>query len=277
MSFSILGIKFKDAHEVVLSTVLSKQVDASPVTLTPVTLTPVTLMSLAPKPVLIAPVAYTPITTSDVKNDDDDANDSESSFASTDTEYYMYSRVETHMRISMSLFHLNKEGQEILVQLESKKKAHRYTAKAGRSILQTIHAALSSIINFQRMSYDLYCDLTNTLDGILCQECGDIDMFYVKEEAFTIESMYYRQETWIDEFETFPNTNIFEFAKGDFADLGECSYLLLYLRKYSALIDMIEGSFDCNRIHDITTKMKDKLHPSMVLLQNKVEELLNED
>jgi hypothetical protein len=269
MSFSILGIKLKDAREVELPTLLGLSGLSG--------LSQLSLMS----PLCVdaeGDDAINKVMMDECVHGTDRSDSSASSCASTDTEYYMYSRVETHMHISMSLYCLNKEGQDIINQLESKKHANANVDANEYRVLYTVYSALLRLINFRRMSYDVYCDLINALDGVMCDECGEIDTFYVKDDAFTLESMYYRQETWITEFESFPDApNVFEFAPSAKMDLGECSYMLLYMRKYNALIDMIESSFGEKKIQNITVKMKDKLMGSISILEHEIEELLKAD
>lgn len=197
--------------------------------------------------------------------------------SSTDSEYYMYSRIETHMHISMSLYYLNTEGCNIIRDLE-RKKSKKVNAPPTVLLINIIVSTLKWLVTERRPDYNIYCELLNNLDGVLFEECKNIEIFVVKEEEFTLESMYYKQETWVNELDDTP-CHIFQFDDDPTTfSLGECSYLLLYFQKYSALIDMIEATFnDKDNIQKIICKIRDRLATCVPLLDERMHFLLSHD
>jgi hypothetical protein len=232
-----------------------------------------------------------------------------SDFSIVDNEYYRYSRIESHMNISMSLYSLNKEGQDILKELEHSKlhvtsskrrlsnneqhmsfPKHYGSAKhllmgtpspsrdVDRDVqcigdmnnsLIAVYQVLNTLINYNRMNYDTYVELLNILDNVLFDECDGIEEFFVKESSYSLESMYYKQDTWIPELEWYSKPP-FIFKNDKHLDLGENSYLLLYFNRYIGLMDMIQSSFDNTKVKDVSDKIKSKLHSAINVVKDNV-------
>jgi hypothetical protein len=201
---------------------------------------------------------------------------SEASFASnsTDTEYYLYSRVETHMNISMSLYMLNKQGMDIIQELETKKlnigthssiNNKKRDATIFGSISQvhlqisSLYQSLINIVTYNKYHAHPYTELLNLLDNKLFDECSEVEQFYVKDDAYNLENIYYKQEAWISELE---GKELVKFVFSSIADieLGESSYILMYLKKYLGLLDMIVATFEDEKISETIHKFRIKLN-----------------
>lgn len=206
------------------------------------------------------------------KDDESSTDDSASSVSSNCGEYDLYSKVETHMRMSISLYIVNRQGQDILKELEIKKVNHKRKTNQSRRLLyldddiNTIYTYLHAIINFNRINHDLYAELLNVLDEELFNECGELESFYVKEDEYKLESMYYKQESWVNEIE-WEIPQIFNFMNGEKLDTCECTHLLMYCQKYSTILDEIVSCFDNVQIDEIVEKMHEKLKTAIAKLQ----------
>ncbi len=176
---------------------------------------------------------------SDEDEDEDENENSDDEHC--DCEYEIYTRIETHMSISASLYILNIQGCDIVKELDTKKLIKKeqkvYTSESGR-----IYIELSQCVNANRMLCDQYTNLISLLDDVLFEECGELDTFYVKEDEYTLESLYYKQGSWVSEIEWNP-PQMFEFTKSQELDEGECMYLLIFLNKYLSLLDKIEREY----------------------------------
>lgn len=200
---------------------------------------------------------------------------------STDTEYYLYSRVETHMNISMSLYILNQQGIEILQELETKKlnilSTSSYNSKKKEATtfasISTVHHRLSalyqslvSIVTYNKYHTHPYTELLNLLDNMLFDECSEVEQFYVKDDAYNLENMYYKQEAWISELEG-KETFRFLFSEAIDMELGETSYIVMYLKKYVGLLDMIVATFEDPKIEDAVNRFRHKLNTAVMIAE----------
>lgn len=209
------------------------------------------------------------------------ASDVSDTSHSTDTEYYLYSRVETHMNISMSLYMLNQQGIEILQELETKKlniiSTSSYNSKKKEATtfasISTVHHRLSAlyqslinIVMYNKYHTHPYTELLNLLDNMLFDECSEVEQFYVKEDGYNLENIYYKQETWISELE---GREIVRFLFSDAIDmeLGESSYIVMYLKKYIGLLDMIVATFENPKIEETTSKFRHKLNTALIIAE----------
>lgn len=209
------------------------------------------------------------------------ASDGSDTSQSTDTEYYLYSRVETHMNISMSLYMLNKQGIEILQELELKKlnipSNNSYNSKKKEATtfasISTVHHRLSalyqsliSIVTYNKYHTHPYTELLNLLDNMLFDECSEVEQFYVKEDGYNLENIYYKQEAWISELEG-KETVRFLFSEAIDLELGESSYIVMYLKKYIGLLDMIVATFEDPKIEDAVNKFRHKLSTAVMIAE----------
>jgi hypothetical protein len=166
-------------------------------------------------------------------------------------EYDVYSNIETHMNISLSLYQVNKEGQNILHEIGAKKlrltstaimaskiKKPTFATDAHKNIL-TLFIGLSDIINFYRATTDVYTELLSLLDDAMFAESHDLETFYVDETEYSLESLYYKQDTWVNELEWYKKNN-YNFSKHHSLDLGECSHILLFLNSYLDVLAKIK-------------------------------------
>lgn len=221
---------------------------------------------------------------------EEDKEDSVSSYSdsSVDSEYDTYSKVETHMGTSMSLYMLNRQGQDIIKELEQKKlkvkhescnESKRKNAKLNSSYdtdTWYVYQNLISIINFNRMTIDLYVDLLNYLDEELFNECKNIESFYVKEDVYNLENLYYKQETWVHEIE-WDELQVFTFFEGGKIDEGECVHLLMFCQKYMKLLAEISVTYcDSAKLQQTLIKMTDKLRDTTIILEKLLNDVIKE-
>jgi hypothetical protein len=190
---------------------------------------------------------------------------------SDDGEYELYSRVETHMSISSSLYILNCQGISIIKNIYNKK----LLTNKDQDV-QRVYNEMEYIINENRVSHDLYTKLLNILDSIMFEECGELDSFYVKEEEYTLESLYYKQGSWVCELE-WDEQQVFVFSIQKGFDEGECMYLLMYIMKYMNLLTYIENQYTNIKLRACTDKIKDKLRNIHYIIQNNLEEHVEQD
>ena len=170
-------------------------------------------------------------------------------------EYAIYSMIETHMNISLLLYQVNKEGQEILREVGTKKlkltptailasKLKRPTfSSTSLTTMVTLFQNLTDIVNFNRTMADVYTELLSMLDDAMFAESHHMETFYVDETEFTLESMYYKQETWVSELEWHSKAQ-YTFTKHIGLDLGECSHILMFLNNYQGVLDKIKENMD---------------------------------
>ncbi len=194
---------------------------------------------------------------------------SESS-SSEDGEYELYSKIETHMSISSSLYILNLQGVNMMKSIQKDKLTHNDTN------VQRVYNELECIVNENRVSSDLYTNLLNTLDAVMFEECGELDTFYVKDDEYTLESLYYKQGSWVCELE-WEEQQIFNFSNSKGFDEGECMYLLMYVVKYINLLTSIENQYNNIKLITCVDKLKDRLRNVYYVVQNLLETYLGED
>jgi hypothetical protein len=103
------------------------------------------------------------------------------------------------------------------------------------------------------------------------EECGELDSFYVKEEEYTLESLYYKQGSWVCELE-WDEQQVFIFTNRKGFDEGECMYLLMYIMKYMNLLTNIENEYNNIKLKACIDKIKDKLRSIHYIIQNNLEE-----
>ena len=188
-------------------------------------------------------------------------------------EYDLYTKIETHMSISASLYILNRQGNNILNEIDNKK-IQRKDNRIVDNTIERIYADLSQCINTNRIVCDLYTNLINHLDDILFDECGDLDSFYVKEDEYTLESLYYKQGSWVNELE-WNESQVFKFNNTVDLDEGECMYLMMYLNKYLSLLCKIEIELVHMKLHTSIEKMRSKMMFVQNILSKMIESSLN--
>jgi hypothetical protein len=170
-------------------------------------------------------------------------------------EYAIYSMIENHMNISLLLYQVNKEGQEILREIGTKKlkltptailsskiKRPTFSSTSLTTMISLFHN-LTDIINFNRTAADVYTELLSMLDDAMFAESQHMETFYVDETEYTLESMYYKQETWVSELEWHSKEH-YSFTKHIGLDLGECSHILMFLNNYQDVLEKIKENMD---------------------------------
>lgn len=167
-------------------------------------------------------------------------------------EYELYSKIETHMSISSSLYILNLQGCNIIKSINKEKLPY------NESDVQRVYNEFEYVVNENRVSNDLYTNLLNILDSVMFEECGELDSFFVKEEEYTLESLYYKQGSWVCELE-WDEQQTFMFSNRKGFDEGECMYLLMYVNKYMKLLSSIENQYNNIKLSACIDKLKDKL------------------
>lgn len=192
--------------------------------------------------------------------------------SSEDGEYEVYSKIETHMSISSTLYILNKQGVDIMKNIQK----HKLSSTKKSTEVQRVYNEMEYFINQNRACNDLYTDLINVLDAVMFEECGDLDSFYVKEDEYTLESLYYKQGSWVSEIE-WGNNQIFTFTNYISFDEGECMYLLMYVIKYLNLLSTIENEYKNIKLKACIDKIKDKMRNMHYVLQNTLEGLFEDD
>lgn len=192
--------------------------------------------------------------------------------SSEDGEYEIYSKIETHMSISSTLYILNKQGVEIMKNIQK----YKLSPNRKNTEVQRVYNEMEYFINNNRACNDLYTDLINILDAVMFEECGELDSFYVKDDEYTLESLYYKQGSWVSEIEWSSN-QIFTFSEDKNFDEGECMYLLMYVIKYLNLLSTIENEYKNIKLKTCINKMKDKMRNMHFVLQNTLEKLIEDD
>lgn len=213
----------------------------------------------------------------EVEVDDDDDDDEFDEDVNSDVvcgEYELYSKIETHMSFSASLYILNRQGVAILKELDANK-VTRKDQKVVTNNLGKIYTELLHCINSNRIISDLYTYLISHLDDVLFEECGELETFYVKEEEYTLESLYYKQGSWVDEIE-WHEQQCFSFNKSVDIDEGECMYLLMFVNKYLSLLSKIKKEYDHQKLHICLEKIECKLNNVHNILVDLLETFLNE-
>jgi hypothetical protein len=173
-------------------------------------------------------------------------------------EYAIYSMIEAHMNISLSLYQVNKEGQEILREVGTKKlkltpnailasklkrPTYSFIDEHDKKNMISLYQNLTDIVNFNRTAADVYTDLLSMLDDAMFAESHHMETFYVDETEYTLESMYYKQETWVSELEWHDKAR-YQFTKNIGLDLGECSHILMFLNNYQDVLNKIKEHMD---------------------------------
>lgn len=189
-------------------------------------------------------------------------------------EYELYSKIETHMSFSASLYILNRQGVAILKELDANK-VTRKDQKVVVNVSGKVYTELHQCINSNRIVSDLYTNLISHLDDVLFEECGELETFYVKEEEYTLESLYYKQGSWVDEIEWHEQQR-FSFNKSVDIDEGECMYLLMFLNKYLSLLSKIKKEYDHQKLHTCLEKIECKLNNVHNILVDVLETFLKE-
>lgn len=189
-------------------------------------------------------------------------------------EYEIYTKIETHMSISASLYILNRQACDILKDLDTKKVIKKeqkvYASDVGR-----IYLELLPCVNNNRMVCDMYTNLISLLDDVLFEECGEMDTFYVKEDEYTLESLYYKQGSWVTEIE-WNAPQVFEFTKSHQLDEGECMYMLMFLNKYLSLLDKIEGEYKRQlKLQVCIGKLREKMQVAHGIVSKMLVDLMN--
>jgi hypothetical protein len=209
----------------------------------------------------------------DINNHDElceDTNEYESS--SEDCEYDLYSKIETHMSISASLYILNRQGIDILKNIEKNKLIKSIT----NTSVQRVYNEIECFINQNRLSNDLYTNLISNLDDVMFVECGELESFYVKEDEYKLESLYYKQGSWVDEID-WEQQQQFSFSKSVIFDEGDCMYLLMYVNKYLKLLSRINNDFDNIKLNNSVNKLKDKMRNVHFVVSKALQELIGND
>jgi hypothetical protein len=206
----------------------------------------------------------------------DDAYDEYDTF----DEYEIYTKIETHMSISLSLYILNRQGNDILKDLETKKlpvqqKGVPHTPSSDdKHNVGRIYNELHYCINENRLTKDMYTTLISNLDDVLFDECGDMDTFYVKEDEYSLESLYYKQDSWVREIE-WDEPQKFEFDKTlEFAE-GECMYLLMFANKYMSLLSKIDKEYDNIKLKVSLNKLRDKMRNTQYILSEMINAMIS--
>jgi hypothetical protein len=199
-------------------------------------------------------------------------------------EYAIYTMIENHMNISSSLYRLNKEGQDILREIGTKKMKLTPLAiigsRAKKPVVMhcvptdvlSLYMSLVDIVNFNRTSADAYTELVSMLDDAMFSESHDMDTFYVDETEYSLESLYYKQETWVSELE-WHKKEAFSFSNQPSFDLGECSHILMFLNDYQDILKKISEEMEsCEKVIAHTSKISVKItsiHNAMYALLHK--------
>lgn len=200
------------------------------------------------------------------KTDHDSLNikmehDNISSIESEDGEYELYSKIENHMSISASLYILNRQGTDILKNIYKQKISSRIDEVPKNKDLtniQRVYNEMEYIVNQNRVCNDIYTSLISVLDDVMFEECGELDSFFVKEDEYRLESLYYKPGSWVDELE-WEEQQVFQFSNTTKFDEGECMYLLMYVNKYLNLLSKIEYEYTNTKLKSCLDKFKNKL------------------
>lgn len=143
-------------------------------------------------------------------------------------EYDVYTKIEKHIEISSNLYHINKFGKSIIHDLEYKK-----------NHIHNIYSRIYSLVNMNRTDIDMYTELLSILDDALFKENNKLNKFYIEDKEYNLESLYYKQDSWINDIET-NNKYSYNFEKTTYLDLGECSHILVFLNNYEGIIKNIQ-------------------------------------
>lgn len=204
-------------------------------------------------------------------------------------EYAIYTMIENHMNISAELYRLNKEGQEIIKEIGTKKLKLTPLAIISSKVKKPIstdsvstdvfslYMGLVDIVNFNRTCADAYTDLISMLDNVMFSESHDMNTFYVNEKTYNLESLYYKQETWMSEIEWYKKQT-FIFSNQPTFDLGECSHILMFLNDYHDILKKISEDmeyFEKVLVH--TTKILVKISSTRSAMYSLVRKHLDED
>lgn len=258
MSFYILGIRLKDSrHEIKLN---EQSKDNKIITL-------INENSANHDTLQVSHQEQELINNADTNNMID-----EMASSSEDGEYEIYSKIETHMSISSTLYILNKQGIDVMKNIQQ----YKLSSSKTNTEVQRVYNEMEYFINHNRICNDLYTELINVLDAVMFEECGELDSFYVKEDEYTLESLYYKQGSWVSEIE-WNNNQTFNFSSNKSFDEGECMYLLMYIIKYLNLLSTIGNKYKNIKLTTCIEKMKDKMINVHYILQNTLEGLIEDD
>lgn len=174
-------------------------------------------------------------------------------------EYEAYTQVENHMNISIALYMLNKQCLSIIRDLEKAKSIYKKKSLQSNDDLSRIYNNLNTIVNSHRLNVDYYTTLLNHLDEVMFEGCRGVDCFYVNDESYNLECMYYNHENWIREIE-WHDMQSYHFMEGTSLDIEESMYILMTLDKYSHTLKKIKSDFVNNvDLQLIVRKMLDKI------------------
>lgn len=132
-------------------------------------------------------------------------------------EYSIYSKIEDHMELSGELYHLFKQTQSIIASLQKSKPIY------AKSHLTTI---LKDVI-----SVSSYSSLINTLDEVLFNDCGSLETFWVQDNEYKLESLYYKQESWSNDV-NIHDVQTYHFNIDDKLSMDESMHLILICKKW---------------------------------------------
>jgi hypothetical protein len=201
-------------------------------------------------------------------------------------EYMIYSKIEQHMNISRILYFLNNQGKEIIEELAIKKfklsvfvlnkQIGKQKHNDKNEVLKLLYQNIYDIVNFNRLCPNLYTELLNLLDETLFEVNKTIEFFYVHDDVYSLESMYYRQDTWINRIE-WKTVQEFIFSESNALDLGECSHIALFISTYQNVINIIKfelaSSIKLKALLDIFEK---KLNRAENIIKSMLNMLLSE-
>jgi hypothetical protein len=189
-------------------------------------------------------------------------------------EYEVYSQVERHMNISITLFLLNKQCQQLIEELETKKNVSKKRGGHISKVINCIYTNLTSIVNYKRLSSNIYIDLLSELDNIMFNVCRGVDCFYINEESYNLECMYFNHEKWIKEIE-WNETEIFHFEESNDLDVDESMYIMMYLRKYNTMLTSLQNDYIRNEeLEQITKRMLEKVNDCIHILIPVIEDMI---
>jgi hypothetical protein len=108
-------------------------------------------------------------------------------------------------------------------------------------------------------------------------ESHHMETFYVDETEYTLESMYYKQETWVSQLD-WHNKEHYHFTKNIGLDLGECSHILMFLNNYQDVLGKIKEYMERHeRVKMHVDKIEIKISGTRDAMHDFVDKHLDED
>lgn len=122
---------------------------------------------------------------------------------------------------------------------------------------------MSSALNF--------ASLINELDEALFNDCGCFDTFWVQDNEYKLESLYYKQESWSDDV-AHQNVQPFAFSNACTITLDEGMFLIMICDKWMHCLETAHTISDSKKLASTVFRYQRKVD---ACLQSVIEHMMH--